>query len=119
VSSPAQSLPSGEGIFSDKTRKALSDAFTTLEPEPEAKPVPAPAAPVAPVDGRTVEAIFDQAVRSTFDPVLHNWLELNKDTVVERMKPVITQWLDEHFPTMLEEAVREELARVSKMRVKR
>ncbi len=120
VSSPAQApLPSGEGIFSEKTRKALNDAFSTVEPEPEAKPAAGPAAPVAPVDGRTLESIFDQAVRTTFDPVLHSWLEANKDAVVERMKPVITQWLDEHFPAMLEEAVHEELARAAKARGRR
>lgn len=113
-------VPSSEGIFSDRTRKALNDAFTNLEPEPaEARPTAGPAAPVAPLDGRTLESVFDQAVRSTFDPVLHGWLEANKDAVVERMKPMVTQWLDEHFPAMLEEAVREELARVSKSRVRR
>lgn len=120
VSSPAQApLSSAEGLFSDKTRKALNDAFTNVEPEPEIKPAPGPAASVAPVDGRTLEAVFDHAVRETFDPVLQNWLDQNKDSVVERMKPVITQWLDEHFPALLEEAVRDELARVAKARVRR
>jgi cell pole-organizing protein PopZ len=120
VSSPAQaSVPSGDGIFSDKTRKALNDAFTSLEPEPQPVPASSPAAPVAPIDSKTLEAVFDHAVRSTFDPVLQNWLDQNKDSVVERMKPVITQWLDEHFPAMLEEAVREELSRVAKARTVR
>jgi cell pole-organizing protein PopZ len=120
VSSPAQvTPPSEDGIFSEKARKALNDAFTSLEPEPESKSSAAPAASVAPVDGRTLEAVFDHAVRQTFDPVLQGWLDQNKDSVVERMKPVITQWLDEHFPAMLEEAVRDELARVTKSRVRR
>ena len=121
VSSPAQTaaVSSTEGIFSEKTRKALSDAFTSVEPETQAKPAPMAAMPVAPVDGNTLESIFDRAVRETFDPVLQQWLEKNRDTVVERMKPVITQWLDEHFPAMLEDAVREELARAAKARVRR
>ena len=122
VSSAAQvqALPSGDGIFSDKTRKALNDAFTSVEPEPEVRAAPTPsAAPVAPVNGSTIESVFDRAIRETFDPVLHGFLEQNKDVIVERMKPVVTQWLDDHFPAMLEEAVREELARVSKTRVKR
>jgi len=120
VSSPAQApVSSSEGLFSDKTRKALNDAFSNVDPEPEARPAAGPAASIAPVDGRTLEAVFDHAVRETFDPVLQNWLDQNKDNVVERMKPVITQWLDEHFPAMLEEAVRDELARAAKARVRR
>jgi len=121
VSSPAQTaaVSSTDGIFSDKTRKALSDAFSSVEPEAPARPAAAVAASVAPVDGNTLESIFDRAVRETFDPVLQQWLETNRDAVVERMKPVITQWLDDHFPAMLEDAVREELARASKARVKR
>ena len=114
VSSPAPSPApsSSDSIFSDKARKALSDAFTSIDaPAEEQKPANTSMPPVAPFEGRTLEAIFDQAVRATFDPVLQGWLDRNKDTVVERMKPVITQWLDEHFPAMLEDAVREELAR--------
>jgi cell pole-organizing protein PopZ len=120
VSIAAQAA-SGEGIFSDKTRKALNDAFTNLEPEePVLKPLPSgPSAPVAPVDGRTLEAVFDHAVRSTFDPVLQNWLDQNKDAVVERMKPVITQWLEEHMAPQLEEWVRDEVASVAKKSVRR
>jgi hypothetical protein len=115
VSSPAPTpLHSGEGIFSDKARKALSDAFADVEAEPEAPAAsipPAAAAPVTPVDGLSVESVFDRAVRETFDPVLQKWLGDNADGLVERMKPLITEWLDAHFPAMLEEAVRAELAR--------
>jgi cell pole-organizing protein PopZ len=114
------SVASGDGIFSDKTRKAMNDAFTTVEPEPEAPRAPvATGAAVAPVDGRTLEAVFDHAVRATFDPVLQSWLDQHKDAVIDRMKPVVTAWLDEHFPTMLEDAVREELARAARARVRR
>lgn len=122
VGSPAAvSAPSGEGLFSEKTRKALDEAFTTLQERDEGRPsIPsAPAAPIAPVDGRTLEAVFDQAVRGAFDPVLRNWLDQNKGAVIERMKPVITAWLDEHFPSMLEQAVEEELARAAKSHTRR
>jgi uncharacterized protein len=115
VSSPAPTpLHSGEGIFSDKARKALSDAFANVEAEPEAPAasVAPAAAAVAPVDGLSVESVFDRAVRETFDPVLQKWLGENADGLVERMKPLITEWLDTHFPALLEEAVRTELAHV-------
>jgi cell pole-organizing protein PopZ len=109
---------SGEGLFSDKTRKALDDAFTSFEQPGERAPAAA-AAPVAPLEGQTLEAAFDNAVRGTFDPVLRSWLDQNKDAVIERMKPVVTAWLDEHFPTMLQQAVKEELARAARSRLGR
>ena len=117
VSTPVES---GEGLFSEKTRKALDNAFTSMHEREEGKPVPtpAPAAPIASIDGRTVEAVFEQAVRGAFDPVLRDWLDQNKDAVIDRMRPVVTAWLDEHFPSMLEQAVREELARAAKSRTR-
>jgi cell pole-organizing protein PopZ len=120
VSNPAPTpSPSDDGIFSEKTRKALSDAFTSIEPEPEVKAAPARPAPIAPIDGHTVEAVFDHAVRQAFDPVLQNWLDQNADAVVERMKPVITQWLEERLTPQLEQWVRDEVATVARLRVRR
>jgi uncharacterized protein len=119
VSSPAKaSSQSGDGIFSEKTRKVLSDSFVRTEPEPPVVPA-GPAASVAPMDGRTIEAAFDHAVRTTFDPVLQSWLDQNKDTVVERMKPVITQWLEDRVAPMLEKWVRDEVAAAAKEGVRR
>jgi cell pole-organizing protein PopZ len=106
---------SSEGIFSDKSRKALDDAFAGLEPAEEA-PAAKPAGPLPSLAGVGVEAVFDRAVRETFDPVLNKWLGDNADAIVDRMRPVIREWLDEHFPAMLEEAVRSEVARVVKAR---
>ena len=68
------------------------------------------------LSGHDVEAVFERAVREAFDPVLREWLGDNTDAIVERMKPVIREWMDEHFPAMLEEAVRNEVARVAKAR---
>jgi len=104
-----------EGFFSDKTRKAVEDTFANIEPAGEATPRHA-AAPVAPVDGLAVEAVFERAVREAFDPVVGKWLAGNTDAIVERMKPLIREWMDEHFPALLEGAVRDEVARVAKAR---
>lgn len=104
-------------IFSDKTRRALDDAFASIEPEEEeAPPAEAPAAPLPGARGRDVETVFEGAVREAFDPVLRQWLGDNADAIVERMKPVIREWMDQNFPPMLEEAVRNEVARVAKAR---
>jgi hypothetical protein len=90
-----------------------------VDPEPQAKSAPDLGAPVAPIDGRTIEAVFDNAVRQAFNPVLQNWLDQNADAVVERMKPVITQWLEDRLTPQLEQWVREEVAAVAKQRVGR
>ena len=110
-------LSDHDGIFSDKTRKAMEDTFANFEPVPEDAPraAAAPAA-AAPIDGRTVEAVFERAVREAFDPVVNKWLGTNADAIVERMKPLIREWMDEHFPALLEGAVRDEVARVAKAR---
>ena len=117
VPEPAYSEPAPveNDIFSDKTRKALDDAFASIEPEEEPAGH-APPGPLAPIDGASVEAVFERAVRESFDPVLREWLGENADAIVERMKPVIREWLDKNFPPMLEEAVRNEVARVAKSR---
>lgn len=113
VSSQGQTpAHSSEGIFSDKTRRALTDAFSSIEPEP-AQETPRP---IPSVSGLSVEAVFERAVREAFDPMLQKWLTDNADMIVEHMKPVISAWLDEHFPAMLQEAVRNEVANAAKPR---
>jgi len=104
-------------IFSDQTRKAMEDAFNAIpdeEPEPVA-PVRRPA-PMPPVDGASVESVFERAVRESFEPVLEKYLSDNSGAVIEGMKPLIREWMDEHFPPLLEGAVRAEVERVVKAR---
>jgi hypothetical protein len=104
-------MHSSEGIFSEKARKALSDVFNGLAPSQPAE--------IAPVHGLSVETVFEGAVRDAFEPVLQKWLSENAGTIIERMKPAISDWLDEHFPAMLEDAVRNEVARAVKARGRR
>lgn len=119
VSSEALAVAPHEGIFSDKTRKALEDSFASIQ-APKAEPAaaaPAPAAAAAPLtDGASVQAVFEKAVREGFGPVLHNWLGDNSDAVVEKLKPLVREWMDEHFPALLEGAVRAEVERVARAR---
>jgi uncharacterized protein len=107
-----------EGIFSDKTRKALEDSFSSIQP-PKPEPIAAPeSAPrvAASSDPSTVQEAFERAVSESFEPVLKQWLGANADTVVEHMKPLVREWLDEHFPALLEGAVRAEVERVARAR---
>jgi cell pole-organizing protein PopZ len=105
-------------IFSDHTRKAMEDAFDSI-PDEQQEPAPAPRAPAAsigPVDGSSVENVFERAVRESFEPVLQKYLSDNSAAVIDRMKPLIREWMDEHFPPLLEGAVRAEVERVVKAR---
>jgi cell pole-organizing protein PopZ len=105
-----------DGIFSDQTRQAMDNAFASI-PEPvEAAPTPRMIQPLAPVDGSSVENVFERAVRESFEPVLNKYLSDNSGAVIERMKPLIREWMDEHFPPLLEGAVRAEVERVVRSR---
>lgn len=105
--SAAATSYSGEGIFSERTRKVLSDAFAGLDTassEAENQQVPS-------MNGLPIEAVFEKAVRDAFEQVLRKWLDDNTGALMERTKPAISDWLDKHFPAMLEDAVRNEVAR--------
>ena len=113
----AAPAPAHNDIFSDSTRKAMEDTFNSIPEEPAPAPAPArPAASIAPVDGSTVESVFERAVRESFEPVLQKYLSDNSAAVIDRMKPLIREWMDEHFPALLEGAVRAEVERVVKAR---
>jgi cell pole-organizing protein PopZ len=115
--SVAPPAPDHGDIFSDHTRKAMEDAFNSIPDEEEPAPRPVRrAAAVAPMEGSTVESVFERAVRESFEPVLQNYLSDNSAAVIERMKPLIREWMDEHFPALLEGAVRAEVERVVKAR---
>ncbi|HWB99282.1 MAG TPA: DUF2497 domain-containing protein [Bryobacteraceae bacterium] len=117
VFEPAAPAPADHSdIFSDQTRKAMEDAFDSIPEENEPAPARFASAPIAPVDGSSVETVFERAVRDSFEPVLVKYLSDNSPAVIERMKPVIREWMDEHFPALLEGAVRAEVERVVKSR---
>jgi cell pole-organizing protein PopZ len=114
----APAEPAHNDIFSDHTRRAVEDTFNSIPDEAE-EPAPAPVrntAPLGPVDGSTVENVFERAVRESFEPVLQKYLSDNSAAVIDRMKPLIREWMDEHFPALLEGAVRAEVERVVKAR---
>jgi cell pole-organizing protein PopZ len=119
----AQSAPEparDNGIFSDQTRRAMDDTFASIADQPETAPAPRPApAPLAPIGAATVENVFERAVRESFEPVMAKYLSDNSSAVIDRMKPLIREWMDEHFPALLEGAVRTEIERVVKARGKR
>jgi uncharacterized protein len=113
---PAPAMSEHSDIFSDHTRKAMEDTFNSIPDEDEPVPAPRSPAPIAPIDGASVEAVFERAIRESFEPVMQKYLSDNSGMIVERMKPLIREWMDEHFPPLLEGAVRAEVERVVKAR---
>lgn len=106
-----------DGIFSEKSRKAIDDAFAGLERLDETRESNTQRTASMPaVEGSSIEAVFERAVRSSVDPVLQHWMESNRDNLLNAVKPLIREWMDEHFPALLEGAVREEVARVVRAR---
>lgn len=120
VSSPAQEHDDN-GIFSEKSRKAIDDAFAGLDEADDETAAEAPksATAVPHIEGDSVEAVFERAVRSSVEPLLHQWMDGRKDELLNAVKPMIREWMDEHFPALLEGAVRDEVARVVKARGRR
>lgn len=104
-----------EGIFSERTRRAMEDSFASIQrPQVAAAPAAAQRTPIA--EGASVQAVFENAVRDSIGPVLHQWVGDNSDAVVEKLKPLVREWMDEHFPALLEGAVRAEVERVARAR---
>jgi len=112
---PAPKAP--DGIFSDTSRKAFDDVSSKFAQVEAPKPVPRdPVAQIAPHDGASLEALFDRAVRETFEPVLQDWMGTHADAIMDRMKPLIAEWMDKNFPPLLAAAVEAEFVRSRKAR---
>lgn len=126
---PAPAETHGDLDVFDKP-KAIEPA-----PEPKVEPVklaPAPAPAYAPIDdeaydhspagGGLVSGVAASAAASHFGnlaqsiamPAHGRTLE---DLVGELLKPLLKDWLDEHLPSMVEQAVRDEVERISRRRV--
>lgn len=103
---------SDEGIFSDKSRSALDDAFAGLDEQTSGPAYKMP-------EGDSIQAAFERSIRGGFEPILREHLNANTETLMEHMKPLIREWMDDNFPPMLEAAVRNEVARAVKARGRR
>jgi hypothetical protein len=117
IEEPAAPPQTSSGIFSESSRKAFDDVSSKFaRAEPAAPPPRDTTAPIAPHDGNTLEALFDRAVRETFEPVLEQWMGSHTDAIMERMKPLIAEWMDKNFPPLLAAAVEAEFVRTRKAR---
>ena len=122
MSSSARADMPNDDIFSDKTRQAIDDAFDQIDDTAASQPAAAPRArPAASfssstTDGDSVEAVFERAVTNAIGPHIEQWMDGRKDEILSSLRPVIREWMDDHFPALLEGAVRDEVARAIKAR---
>jgi hypothetical protein len=104
-------------IFSDHTWQA-GDPFDTIPDEHEPATARLGRATMA-ADGSSVESVFERAVRESFEPVLQKYLQDNSQRVIQGMNPLISDWMDENFPALLDDVVRGEVERIVKAKKRR
>ena len=96
---------SSSGLISDSTRQAMNKAFQPLEAAAEA------AAPeFTAIDGSKLEAMFAGAINQAVTPAVQDWVGKNSGNMVQHMKPIIREWMDQNLPPLIEKAVKAEIA---------
>lgn len=97
------------------------DVYTPSEPPPSSRPVVEP--PATPPGEMLVSARAAEAAASAFGklsqvvamPAEGRTLE---DVVRELLRPLLQQWLDDHLPAIVQEAVQAEVERIARTRVR-
>jgi uncharacterized protein len=102
---PEISQDDDEGFISSNTRQAMNRAFQPLEqPANEVSPA------LTAIDGNRLEAIFTQAIQGSVQPAVQDWVAKNSGNMVQHMKPIIREWMDQKLPPLIEKAVKAEIA---------
>ena len=100
-----------EDIISDAARNAVGRSFASLDTTQPATRQEAPTQA-----GGNLDAAFERAVQSAFEPAIHGWINQHNGEVMEQLKPLIRQWMDDNLPALIENAVRNEIARAVRNR---
>ncbi len=64
--------------------------------------------------GGSIETVFDRTVSESLEPLLENHLQTNSQMMIERLKPVIREWMDENFPALLKNIVQGQIASIKR-----
>jgi cell pole-organizing protein PopZ len=91
-----------DDLIPDSARSAMGRAFASLN-------APAVSAPA----GGTLDALFLRAIQDAFTPTLLEWVDSHQSEILEQLKPIIREWMDENLPSLIEAAVTRELARAA------
>lgn len=99
-----------DDFISDAARHAVGRAFSAMEPQNTQQEE----APMQP--GGNLDAAFERAVQNAFAPAIHDWIDGRSSEIMEQLKPLIRQWMDDNLPAIIENAVRNEVARAVRSR---
>jgi cell pole-organizing protein PopZ len=104
----SEPVTNSDELISDSTRGAIGRVFEAIdEPAPQRAPH---------VAGGSLESVFERAIQEAFEPALQKWINGNTDEIMQRMRPLILEWMDENLPALIEGSVQKEIARAVKAR---
>jgi cell pole-organizing protein PopZ len=100
-----------DDLISDSARQALGQAFGALDEHQQQRIEETP----MPANGN-LDAAFERAVRQAFEPALHEWVDSRSNEIMDQLRPLIREWMDANLPALIENAVRNEIARAVRSR---
>lgn len=100
-----------DDLISDSARQALGQAFGALDEHQQQRTEETP----MPANGN-LDAAFERAVRQAFEPALHEWVDSRSNEIMDQLRPLIREWMDANLPALIENAVRNEIARAVRSR---
>jgi cell pole-organizing protein PopZ len=98
--------PPMDDLISDTTRSAMDRAFAHLDRGGKEL-----AGPAAAAGGGTLDSLFLRAIQDAFTPTLLEWVDSHHAEILDEMKPLIRDWMDDNLPSLIEAAVTKEIAR--------
>ena len=99
-----------DDFISDAARHAVGRAFSAIEPQNTQQEE----APMQP--GGNLDAAFERAVQNAFAPAIHDWIDGRGNEIMDQLKPLIRQWMDANLPSLIENAVSNEIPRAVRNR---
>jgi cell pole-organizing protein PopZ len=112
----AESPITSASPIEEETRRTDFAPAATSRPATTSSPAPRPAEPPR----NLLSADSDAAVSGAFSALAHTILAQNartlEDLVIEMLRPMLHDWLEDNLPSLVERLVSEEIQRVSRGR---
>ena len=99
-----------DDLISDATRSAMGRAFAHLD-----RGGLEPSAPA----GGSLDALFLRAIQDAFTPTLQEWVDSHHAEILDQLKPLIRDWMDDNLPSLIETAVTKEISHAAAARPRR